>query len=58
MLAERYVDLSPAAEERRLQQLVERIAREGLRAGESVPARVMAMVDARRDGTLEFVRAA
>lgn len=40
--------LSDEANERRLAKLVERIATDGLRSGESVPARIMVMADWRR----------
>lgn len=58
MHGENYTDLSIEAEARRLHKLVERLATEGFKPGESVPARILAMVDARRAGRLEFVRAA
>ena len=46
------------AEAARLHRLIERIAKEGLQQGESVPARIMSQVEAYRAGRLEFGRAA
>lgn len=40
--------LTEEAAERRLAKLVDRIAREGLRPGESVPVRIEVMADFRR----------
>jgi hypothetical protein len=40
--------LTEEAEERRLVRLIDRIAREGLKPGESVPARIMVLADMRR----------
>jgi len=48
--------LSDDAAERRLHALVSRIAVVGLRPGESVPDRIMGMVERARDGRLEFIR--
>lgn len=50
--------LSDEAAERRLHALVQRIAVAGLRPCESVPERIMGMVERVRDGRLEFVRGA
>lgn len=50
-------DLRPEAEQRRLERLVERIAVDGLRPGESVPARVMRMVADFQADRLSFVAA-
>lgn len=40
--------LTDEAAERRIEKLIDRIARDGLRPGESVPARIMVMADFRR----------
>lgn len=50
--------LSDEASELRIAALVRRIATEGLRPGESVPARILAMAESVRAGEVEFVRAA
>lgn len=50
-----YIDwFDPQAEELRLLRCVERLAREGFKPGESVPPRVMRMVEDRRAGRMEI----
>ena len=48
--------LSDEAAELRLHALVQRVAVAGLRPGESVPARIMGMVERVHDGRLDFIR--
>jgi hypothetical protein len=40
--------LTEEAAQKRIEKLIDRIARDGLRPGESVPARIMVMADFRR----------
>lgn len=44
-LSERYTDLSPEAETARRQRLIQRIATEGIRPGESFPPSILEAAD-------------